>query len=238
MPHRLGGSILGRDIRRRRRPSARSCDVGAQHAARQPQRRAWFCCSLRPSTVHATIRATSRPIRPGLRENGGQYTHAAMWSHAGVCAARGRRSRRRAVFAAQPHQPRQHARGEFIATKSNPTSSAPTCTRRRRTSAAAAGPGTRVRRAGCIEPRPKGCSVSTCGAPFCVSILAYRARGQGMRSPTSTARRATTSRSRTRTGVNRGIVRASLDEREIPGTPCDISLTDDGTYHYVRITLG
>ncbi len=39
-------------------------------------------------------------------------------------------------------------------------------------------------------------------------------------------------------GVNRGIVRASLDEREIPGTPCDISLTDDGTYHYVRITLG
>ncbi len=39
-------------------------------------------------------------------------------------------------------------------------------------------------------------------------------------------------------GVNRGIVRASLDEREIPGAPCDISLTDDGTYHYVRITLG
>ena len=39
-------------------------------------------------------------------------------------------------------------------------------------------------------------------------------------------------------GVNRGIVRASLDEREIPGAPCDIGLTDDGTYHYVRITLG
>jgi cyclic beta-1,2-glucan synthetase len=39
-------------------------------------------------------------------------------------------------------------------------------------------------------------------------------------------------------GVNRGIVRASLDEREIPGAPCDISLTDDGSYHYVRITLG
>jgi cyclic beta-1,2-glucan synthetase len=39
-------------------------------------------------------------------------------------------------------------------------------------------------------------------------------------------------------GVNRGIVRASLDEREIPGTPCDISLTDDGSYHYVHITLG
>ena len=38
--------------------------------------------------------------------------------------------------------------------------------------------------------------------------------------------------------VSRGIVRASLDEREIPGTPCDIRLADDGSYHYVRITLG
>ena len=39
-------------------------------------------------------------------------------------------------------------------------------------------------------------------------------------------------------GVNRGIVRASLDEREISGTPCDIGLADDGSYHHVRITLG
>jgi cyclic beta-1,2-glucan synthetase len=39
-------------------------------------------------------------------------------------------------------------------------------------------------------------------------------------------------------GVNRGIARASLDGREISGTPCDISLADDESYHYVRITLG
>jgi cyclic beta-1,2-glucan synthetase len=38
--------------------------------------------------------------------------------------------------------------------------------------------------------------------------------------------------------VNRGIVRASLDEHEIPAMPCNISLSDDGSYHYVRITLG
>jgi len=39
-------------------------------------------------------------------------------------------------------------------------------------------------------------------------------------------------------GVSRGIARASLDEKEIPGTPCDVGLTDDASYHYVRITLG
>jgi len=38
--------------------------------------------------------------------------------------------------------------------------------------------------------------------------------------------------------VNRGIVRAALDEREIPSDPCDIELRDDGSYHFVRITLG
>jgi cyclic beta-1,2-glucan synthetase len=39
-------------------------------------------------------------------------------------------------------------------------------------------------------------------------------------------------------GVCRGIVRASLDGREISPSPCDISLVDDGAYHYARITLG
>jgi cyclic beta-1,2-glucan synthetase len=38
--------------------------------------------------------------------------------------------------------------------------------------------------------------------------------------------------------VNRGIVRATLDEREIAGSPCDIELKDDGSYHFVRVTLG
>ena len=39
-------------------------------------------------------------------------------------------------------------------------------------------------------------------------------------------------------GVCRGITRASLDGREISHTGCDITLVDDGTYHYARITLG
>jgi cyclic beta-1,2-glucan synthetase len=39
-------------------------------------------------------------------------------------------------------------------------------------------------------------------------------------------------------GVCRGIIRASLDGRDIPVAPCDIALADDGSYHYARITLG
>jgi cyclic beta-1,2-glucan synthetase len=39
-------------------------------------------------------------------------------------------------------------------------------------------------------------------------------------------------------GVCRGIVRASLDDREMPRAPCAIDLIDDSEYHYARITLG
>ena len=39
-------------------------------------------------------------------------------------------------------------------------------------------------------------------------------------------------------GVCRGIVRALLDERELSQTACDIALVDDGTFHYARVTLG
>jgi cyclic beta-1,2-glucan synthetase len=39
-------------------------------------------------------------------------------------------------------------------------------------------------------------------------------------------------------GVSRGIVHATLDGREISRTVCEIKLVDDGKYHYGQITLG
>jgi cyclic beta-1,2-glucan synthetase len=39
-------------------------------------------------------------------------------------------------------------------------------------------------------------------------------------------------------GVNSGVIRASLDGREISGSPCEIALVDDGRYHYGLVTLG
>jgi cyclic beta-1,2-glucan synthetase len=39
-------------------------------------------------------------------------------------------------------------------------------------------------------------------------------------------------------GVSRGVKRATLDGRAITGSPCEIALLDDGSYHYGLITLG
>jgi cyclic beta-1,2-glucan synthetase len=39
-------------------------------------------------------------------------------------------------------------------------------------------------------------------------------------------------------GVNRGVARATLDGKELGGAVCEIALTDDGRYHYGEITLG
>ncbi len=39
-------------------------------------------------------------------------------------------------------------------------------------------------------------------------------------------------------GVSRGIIRATLDGRPVPASPCEIALSDDGSYHYGLITLG
>jgi cyclic beta-1,2-glucan synthetase len=39
-------------------------------------------------------------------------------------------------------------------------------------------------------------------------------------------------------GVSSGVIQASLDGREIPVTPCEITLVDDGNYHYGLVTLG
>jgi cyclic beta-1,2-glucan synthetase len=39
-------------------------------------------------------------------------------------------------------------------------------------------------------------------------------------------------------GVSRGIAQASLDGQNLSGAPCEINLVDDGRYHYGEITLG
>ncbi len=81
--------------------------------------------------VHAALRphrpsipATSRAIRPGIRENGGQYTHAAIWSVIAFAMLGDGDKAARAVLDAQPDPPREHPRGRRTATRSSPTSSA------------------------------------------------------------------------------------------------------------------
>ena len=102
--------------------------------------------------------------------------------------ARRRRQGGRAVLAPESDQSRRARARASIATRSSPTSSPPTSTPSRRTSAAAAGPGTRARPAGCIAPGSKRCSASGCGRTRSSSIPASRGPGRASRSPSATAR--------------------------------------------------
>ena len=99
---------------------------------------------------------------PGVRENGGQYTHAAAWAVIAFASSRRRRQGRRAAGDAQSHHARDDAERACGSTGSSRTSSRATSTPRRRTSAAAAGPGTPGRPAGCTAPGSNGCSASGC----------------------------------------------------------------------------
>ena len=77
---RFADAVVGRALAERRSPAAPS-------APWTPSARIWCaatrrscCCSRRRSIGWRTIPATSRAIVPGVRENGGQYTHAALWT--------------------------------------------------------------------------------------------------------------------------------------------------------------
>ena len=91
------------------------------------------------------------PARASARTAASTRTRA-IWSVLAFAALGRRRRGRRAVRPAEPDQPCQHAAPASHATRSSPTSWPPTSTASRRTSAAAAGPGTPARRAGCTGP--------------------------------------------------------------------------------------
>ncbi len=95
---------------------------------------------------------------PGIRENGGQYTHASLWL-AGAFAALGDGDR--AFELLHMINPATHSRDEATARQvpgSSRTCWRETSTRRRRTSDAAAGRGTPAPRAGCIASASRHCS--------------------------------------------------------------------------------
>jgi N,N'-diacetylchitobiose phosphorylase len=93
----------------------------------------------------------------GVRENGGQYTHAALWVVRALAEA-GRRDRAAAARPCSARSPARRPPTRSRATRSNRTSWRPTSTAPNRTSGAAAGRGTPARRAGCCGWRWSRCS--------------------------------------------------------------------------------
>ena len=103
-----------------RRPSGRARRWTRWRRAWCAPRPAWSSCSTRRSTAAGPTRATSRGYVPGVRENGGQYTHGAIWAAMAFAALGDARARLAADGPDQPAAPRPHAPSEVGAYKVEP----------------------------------------------------------------------------------------------------------------------
>ena len=176
---------------------------------------------------------------PGIRENGGQYTHGAVWAAlAFAMQGDGDKAGELLSMLNPIHHCRQPLR-RSTATRSSPTSSAPTSIPSRRMSGAADGPGTRARPAGCTAWRWNGFSDSAfrgrnlvldpCiprGWPGFEIAFRYRsARYEiSVENPL---------------GVCRGILAIKLDGEMLTEKPTLlVPLVDDGATHSVQVVLG
>ena len=129
---------------------------------------------------------------PGIRENGGQYTHAAIWSVMAF-AALGDGDKANELFSILNPINRASTRAGVHRYKVEPYVAPPTSMPSPRTSAAVDGPGTPAPRAGCTAPASSGCSGFVSGARSSPSIRASRARGAASRSRSAITRPATRS---------------------------------------------
>ena len=215
VPDRLARPVVGGD-RRRRRP--RAGPPGDGRGRRTPGRAARIGLILlfTPPFDHGPLEpGYIKGYVPGIRENGGQYTHAATWVRAGRRAARPTARAPCELF--DLLNPIRHAdtpRGGRAATRSSRTS-----WRRRLRPAAAHRPRRLdlVHRLGRLAlPRRPGDAprLPAARATGCARPVHPRPTGRASSSPTATARRPTGSSSRTRTGVERGVRAVTLD-----GTP-------------------
>ena len=168
---------------------------------------------------------------PGIRENGGQYTHAALWSVIAF-AMLGDGDKAGELFAhAEPDQPREHARrraalqGRALRRRGRRLFAS------RRTSGAAAGPGTPARPAGCTARASSRSSASACRATtllidpciprawpgFEIVFRYHAARYEiAVENPH---------------GVSRGVVSSGARRRGAARASSAIPLADDGATH-------
>ena len=152
---KLVGASAAPAIRQRSRQAMNAVDA----APRPPRRQTDPAIRSALRQVAARTPATSKATFPGVRENGGQYTHGAIWTAMAFALMGENEPRVGTVRAAQSHPSRRDA-------GANRHLQSGTLRRRRRrlcaslrTSVAAVGPGTPDQPAGCI-----GCSLKLCSA--------------------------------------------------------------------------
>ena len=118
---------------------------------------------------------------PGIRENGGQYTHAAAWSVIALARLGEGAKAARSVLAAQSDQSRSNA-GRVAALQGGALCNR--CRRLRRlpiTSAMGAGPGTQALPGGCIVRGSKASWAYSVKDRLCILIPASLTAGQASR---------------------------------------------------------
>ena len=165
VPHRLDRAVLERDLRGGGSGARRPRD-GRRRRAADPSRRrsrAAVHAAVRPH-VRST-RATSRAIRPACARTAASTLmppRGRSWrSPRSARATRPRSCSRSSIRSTTP------ARAPTCsATRSSPTSWPPMSIRWRRTSGAAAGPGTRARPAGCTAPASSRSWACACRETF------------------------------------------------------------------------
>ena len=174
---------------------------------------------------------------PGIRENGGQYTHAAAWTVIAFAALGDGDKAVRIVPHAESNQPHQFTVEPSSATKSSPTCLRAMCMPNRRTWDAADGPGTVARLAGSIARVWNGFWDSACAAK-CFSIDPCIPRNWPGYSVNFRYHSATYKITvENPLGLCRGVASISVDGKGITGRT-NIPLADDGAEHQVLIVLG
>ena len=155
MPDRFDRAVLGGDLGRGRPERARARDGGGRARADPAATTGWRCCSRRRSTRRRSIPATSRAIRPASARTAAS-TPMPRSGRSWPSRALGEGDKAAELFSHAQSRSTTPARAPTCtATRSSPMSSPPTSMPRRPMSAAAAGPGTRARPAGCIAPASK-----------------------------------------------------------------------------------
>ena len=217
MPHRLHRAVVERDLRRR--GAARAGRAMASLDRHLVRREDGLVLLFTPPFDR--LRARSR-LHPGLsardpRERRAVHPRRRLGGDR-LRAARRRRQGRRAVRACSIRSTTRRTRDAAMRYKVEPYVVAADVYRRRRTSGAAAGPGTPARPPGCIARASSGFSAAACMARRCCSIRASRGAGRNSRSVCATAERATRSRSRIR-AAQPGNRQPAARWRELPPRP-------------------
>ena len=120
VPHRLDRAVVGGALGRRAAALRRARHGRGARAPGARATRSSCCCSRRRSTASAQDPGYIKGYLPGVRENGGQYTHAALWMVMALARLGQRRRGDGAVPHAQPDQPHAHAPTDVERYKAEP----------------------------------------------------------------------------------------------------------------------